>query len=592
MKYPLVGALLTAALTAAACAQAVPTAAPQALPHLEKRGLATQLIVDGKPFLALSGELANTAPSDLDYMQHIFPILANRVHLNNVLTAVAWAWIEPQEGKYDFRLVDAALENANKNNLHITWLWFGSWKNGQSDFIPTWVKTDQARFPRAQITTGKSVQILSTLSDNNVQADAKAFAALLRHIREVDKSQRVIMTQVENEVGLLGDSRDRSPAANDAFAKPVPREFMDYLQKHKDDLLPEFRTLWAAGGFKTAGTWEEVFGKGMKTDEIFMGWNYSRYVDKVAAAGKAEYNIPMFANAWLPAVTDKGPGDYPAGGPQDHMHDIWRAGAPHIDMLCPDIYATNFNEFAARFARSGNTLFIPECAGDIHGAANVFYAIGQYKAIGYSMMGVGELQRMTAFRAGDAGAQIPADVENLPLPQAYAMLTQLGPLVLEHQTKGTIAAVWLNNKGNAETTVKLGGYQLHVTLAGWGQRPAATAPAGAAAPAAVPDVAGYAMFMATGPDEFLMTGENAQVIFTTDPPGNEFVALAEQEAGRFENGKWVGQRYLAGDDSTLRRDLAQAVVAGESGFGVRLMSQPHLSYAERALQRVKVYRYK
>ena len=138
MKNPLIGVLLSVAIAATAYPQAAPTAAPQALPHLEKRGLATQLIVDGKPFLALSGELANTAPSDLDYMQHIFPILANRVHLNNVLTAVAWAWIEPQEGKYDFRLVDAALENANKNNLHITWLWFGSWKNGQSDFIPTW----------------------------------------------------------------------------------------------------------------------------------------------------------------------------------------------------------------------------------------------------------------------------------------------------------------------------------------------------------------------------------------------------------------------------------------------------------------------
>ena len=241
MKKLLICEVLAASATTYAQTIPTPAAADQALPHLEKRGLATQLIVDGKPFLALSGELANTAPSDLDYMQHIFPILANRVHLNNVLTAVAWAWIEPQEGKYDFRLVDAALENANRNNLHITWLWFGSWKNGQSDFIPTWVKTNQERFPALRFTTGKSVQILSTLSDNNVQADAKAFAALMRHVREVDKTHRVIMTQVENEVGLLGDSRDRSPVANAAFAKPIPKEFLDYLQKHKDDLLPEFR---------------------------------------------------------------------------------------------------------------------------------------------------------------------------------------------------------------------------------------------------------------------------------------------------------------------------------------------------------------
>ena len=96
--------------------------------------------------------------------------------------------------------------------------------------------------------------------------------------------------------------------------------------------------------------------------------------------------------------------------------------------------------------------------------------------------------------------------------------------------------------------------------------------------------------MATGPDEFLMAGDNLQVTFSLETPGPGFVGLAEQEAGRFENGKWVVTRYLGGDDSTLRRDLANAVALNQSGFGVRLLSQPHLSFAERAIQRVKVYR--
>ena len=578
------------------CALLTATAYSQAIPHMEKRGLATQLIVDGKPFLALSGELANTAPSDLAYMRRIFPILANQVHLNTVLTALAWAWIEPEEGKYDFSLADAAIENANQSDLRIVWLWFGSWKNGQSDFMPAWVKRQQDRFPRAQIQNGKSVQILSTLSESNVQADARAFAALMRHVREVDKKQRVIMAQVENEVGLLGDSRDRSQAANEAFAKPVPREFMDYLQKHKDSLLPEFRTIWEASGFKTSGTWEEVFGKGVQTDEIFMGWNYARYLDKVTEAGKREYPIPMFANAWLNAPADKGPGDYPSGGPQAHMHDIWRAGAPHLDMLCPDIYMPNFAELAARYSRSGNPLYVPESAGDIHGAANAFYAIGQYKAIGYSSMGIGELQRLTAFRASDAGPQVPADVESLPLPAGYATLAQLAPLVLEHQAKGTIAGAWLN-KDNPETEIKLGGYTLKVSLWGWGRRSVSDIPIGQNASAlkaldVVPDLTGYGIFMATGPDEFLMAGDNVLITFSPDPPEPGFVALAEQAAGRFENGKFVVTRYLGGDDSTLRRDLANAVAMNQSGFGVRLFAQPHLSFAERAIQRVKVYRYK
>jgi hypothetical protein len=317
----------------------------------------------------------------------------------------------------------------------------------------------------------------------------------------------------------------------------------------------------------------------MKTDEIFMGWNYARYVDKVAEAGKGEYAIPMFVNAWLPAPTDKGPGDYPSGGPQAHMHDIWRAAAPHVDMLCPDIYMTNFAELAERYSRSGNILFVPECAGDIHGAANAFYAIGQHKAVGYSSMGIGELQRLTAFRAGDAGSVAPADVANLPLPEAYATLAQLAPLVLEHQTNGTIAGAWLT-LAKKETHINLGGYILNVSLAGWGGR------------AVADNAIGYGIFMATGPDEFLMAGDNLQIPFSPGAPGPEFVGLIEDAAGRFENGKWVVTRYLGGDDSTLRKDMANVVAEGQSGFGVRLLAQPHLSFAERAIQRVKVYRYK
>src|SRR5271157_1908231 len=140
------------------CALLTATAYSQAIPHLEKRGAATQLIVDGQPFLALSGELANTAPSNPAYMRRIFPILAQQVHLNTVLVAVAWAWIEPREGQYDFSVPDAAIDLANQNGLRIVWLWFGSWKNGQSDFTPAWVKTQQDRFPRAQIQNGKSIQ--------------------------------------------------------------------------------------------------------------------------------------------------------------------------------------------------------------------------------------------------------------------------------------------------------------------------------------------------------------------------------------------------------------------------------------------------
>ncbi len=557
-------------------AQAPP--ADPSIPHLEKRGLATQFIVDGKPFLALSGELNNTISSNLEYMKTVWPVLANKAHLNTVLTGMAWNWIEPEEGKYDFSIADAAIENARQNNVRIAWLWFASWKNGMSSFAPPWVKANQERFPRAQLAGGRSVEVLSTLSENNREGDARAFAALMRHVREVDKTHRVILVQIENEMGLIGDSRDRSPLGDAAFAKPVPKELMDYLQKNKDTLLPETRKIWEATGFKTSGTWEEVFGKGpAKADEIFMAWNYSRYVNRVVEAGKQEYPIPMYVNAWIVQPTDVLPGDYPSGGPQAHMHDIWRAGAPRVDLLCPDIYLPDFVGLTAMYARNGNPLFVPESTGDISGAARAFYLIGQHNGLGYSAMGIDSMARTEVegpdFFQESSRGQPP--VERRPLPMAYEVLGQLAPFILEHQSKGTIAAAMVN-KQTPEMQVKLGDYTLTVGL----QRDPRTFNV-------VPDLTGYGLFMLEGPNEYLMAGNNIYVIFTPNTPGPEIAGLAWQESGNFVDGKWVRNRILGGDDSVLRFDIMPTFAAmKQSGSGVRLDAGEH------GIQKVKVYRYR
>ena len=238
------------------------TKSDPAIPHLQKQGTATQLVVDGQPFLARAAELNNSSASSLAYMKPLWPQLV-AAHINTVLATVSWELIEPQEGKFDFSLVDGLLKDARANDLHLVILWFASWKNGKSNYQPLWVKTNQERFPLACSEDGKSMPILTTLSVANRDADARAFAALMRHLREVDgKKHTVLMIQVENEVGILGDTRDYSPVANQSFAGPVPKELMDCLLAHKDSLVPEFRDVWAANGFKTAGTWTEVFGPG------------------------------------------------------------------------------------------------------------------------------------------------------------------------------------------------------------------------------------------------------------------------------------------------------------------------------------------
>ena len=156
-------------------------------PRLEKRGAATQLIVDGKPFLMLSGELHNSSSSNLEYMKPIWPKLA-ATGLNTVVTPLSWELIEPQEGTFDFTLVDGLLDQARQAHERIVFLWLATWKNGMSSYAPVWVKQDTRRFVRV-VEHGSEVEILSPLCAATEEADARAFSALMRHIKEVDGSQ-------------------------------------------------------------------------------------------------------------------------------------------------------------------------------------------------------------------------------------------------------------------------------------------------------------------------------------------------------------------------------------------------------------------
>jgi len=182
------------------CSLVLGALAQQDIPHLEKHGKVTQLVVDGKAFLVLGGELLNSSSSSLSYMQPIWPKLV-AMHLNAVVAPVAWETIEPQQGKFDFAIVDGLISAAHEHNLRLVMLWFGSWKNTYSSYVPEWVKRDMKRFPRVLLRDGRETERLSPFSESNRKADATAFAALMKHIREVDAAHTVIMVQVENEVG-------------------------------------------------------------------------------------------------------------------------------------------------------------------------------------------------------------------------------------------------------------------------------------------------------------------------------------------------------------------------------------------------------
>jgi hypothetical protein len=292
----------------------------------------------------------------------------------------------------------------------------------------------------------------------------------------------------------------------------------------------------------------------------------------MTAAGKAVLPLPVFTNTWIVQPEDKGPGDYPSGGPEPLTLDIWKAGAPSIDMNCPDIYLPNFADWAGWFHRADNPLFVPESRGDAGGVANAFYAIGAHNALGYSPFGIDNAGRLVALRP-DAAQAAPTELENLPLPRGYALLRQLTPLILESQARGTIAAVTLNATHQTED-VPLGNYTLNVDLRRNRRNPSQ-----------VPAL-GYAMLFNPAPDEYFVAGLDVQVTFFPRSATGEIVGFASAEVGEFVNGAWRPGRKMNGDDILLRYDLAEAAAKNQSGSGLRFNGP------NPGVQHVKLYRYR
>ncbi|HVU25157.1 MAG TPA: DUF5597 domain-containing protein [Opitutus sp.] len=547
MKIP-TGILLLTALSLVA------RAADDTLPHLRRQGTATQLVVDGQPLLVRGGELGNSS-GEADYLRPFWPKL-KAMHLNGVVAPVYWDLIEPAEGRFDFASVDGLVGDARANDMKLVLLWFGSWKNSMSCYVPAWVKRDSARFPRSEDSTGRPLEILSAFSAANRDTDARAFAALLKHVREIDgKAHTVVMVQVENEIGMIPEARDRSPAAEQAFAAAVPAELTAYLADHADTLAPEVHEAWRAAGAKRAGTWTEVFGPGVATDELFTAWSFARYVETVTQAGKAEYPLPMYVNAALIRPGHR-PGQYPSGGPLPHLIDLWRAGAPAIDFLAPDVYFQNYSEWARRYARDGNAFFVPEVMRNSDASVRALYSFGGLGAMGFCPFGIESI-------AEPAAGQ---------LAESFDLVAQLAPLIAEHQGRGTMAGLLPEGPEQRQPQqVWLGDTVIHVAFER-GRGPAVNDGV-VSGPSAAPETPAGGLVIATGPDEFLFAGTGITATFS-QRTGEKFeVGLESVEEGRFADGKWIHLRWLNGDETNQGRHMR--IPAGHFG-----------------IQRVKLYRYR
>ncbi|MCM0665972.1 DUF5597 domain-containing protein [Flavobacterium tyrosinilyticum] len=517
----------------------------QNIPHLQKTENKTQLVVNQKPFLIRGGELGNSSATSMESMEPIWSKLTD-MNLNTVLTPIYWELIEPQEGKFDFQLVDDLILRARKENLKLVFLWFGSWKNSMSSHAPEWVKLNQKKYPRVKDDKNKSHEILTPFSENNLQADLNAFKKLMTHIKDFDqKDQTVIMVQVENEIGMLPTARDYHALANAAFQKQVPEELIQYLEKNKQKLVPEFLEIWKKNGFKTKGNWEEIFGKGLHTDEIFMAWYFSKFTNIVAKAGKEAYPIPMFVNAALNAP-EKKPGQYPSAGPLPHIMDVWKAAGNSIDFLAPDFYNPSFKQWNDLFTRQGDPLFIPEHRFDETAPFKGLYAIGHYEAIGFSPFSIESV----------------ADAKKEPLGKIYDLVQQLTPTIEANKGQGKIDGVLLDKENNMQI-IKMGDYEFtfkHDYTLNWSDgAKAETWPMSSA------------IIIEIAKDEFYISGSGIVVTFK---PLKENVnaGILKTDQGRFENERWKTIRHFNGDQTHQGRHL-------------------RISVGDYEIQKIKLYTY-
>ena len=373
----------------------------------------------------------------------------------------------------------------------------------------------------------------------NRDTDARAFAAVLKHLRQLDQgTHTVLMVQVENEIGMIPTARDHGAEADRAFAAAVPAELMAHLAAHREELAPELRATWREAGGKATGTWSEVFGPGPAGEEIFMAWHFARYAEAVTAAGKKEYPLPMFVNAALIRPGHQ-PGQYPSGGPLPHLFDVWRAAAPSVDFLAPDVYFQNFAEWARRYRRAGNPLFVPEAMRSPEASVNALYAFGAHDAIGFSPFGIETIGEPAATH----------------LAASYDLVAQLEPLLVERQGQGLSAGLLSEGPEQRQPQqVRLGGFVLAATFER-GTPPSLAdgviVPAGA--PAGPPPPSG-GLVLATGPDELVVAGTAVTITFAASVPGKRAGILSAEE-GRFVEGRWENVRWLGGDQTHQGRHV-------------------------------------
>jgi len=510
------------------------SAKPAQLPHLVQKDGRTALMVDGAPYVVLGAQAHNSS----NYPAALKKVWAavKDANANTLEIPVAWEQIEAVEGTFDFSYVDTLVAEARRNKVRLVLLWFATWKNTSPQYSPEWVKFDNKRFPRMLDKDGKSIYCLSPFGEETLKADKKAFVALMNHIKKIDDKQHtVIMMQVQNEVGTYGFARDYGTRAQAAFSQPVPEAV---LARKKSPVQ-----------LAAKGTWSEVYGD--YAEEYFHAWAIASYIEDIAKAGRAVHNLPMYVNNALrdplaPLAPWKA--NFASGGPTYDVIDIYKAAAPHIDFVGPDIYSPESKKVSAvieQFTRPDNPLMIPEI-GNAAGYARYAYQVLGRGALGFAPFGL-DYADYSNFPLGAKGTD-KAMVE--PFGRVFGAFRPMQRQWAQWAFEGRTHGVAESDERTPEA-IALRNWKVNVSFREWQFGEKAWFPNIKDLPAGTEAPSGGVAIAQIGDNEFIVVGQQSRLKFEGAGTNSGKPTMhARVEEGSFDSaGKWVMERNWNGDQT-------------------------------------------